>query len=96
MSVCFQFSLPTPKGGKHSNNPILREDQPMPDQRASKLARQKNNPLNDDWIAGYSPFVTRDVTSRSALLGIRPGSEMKYWMRRNPNEVRRKSSKKSK
>lgn len=47
-----RFSLPTFKGGKHANNPILVEDQPVPDQKPSRLARTKNNPLNDDYIAG--------------------------------------------
>ncbi|EFA03398.1 RNA-binding protein NOB1 [Tribolium castaneum] len=85
-----KFSLPRMKGGKHPNNPILAEDHPMPQNRASKLARTKINPLDDDYIAGFSPFAVRDVTSRSAQLGIRPGQEMKYWMRKNPNEARRR------
>lgn len=85
-----KFSLPRMKGGKHPNNPILAEDHPMPQNRASKLARTKVNPLDDDYIAGFSPFAVRDVTSRSAQLGIRPGDEMKYWMRKNPNEARRR------
>lgn len=78
-----------PKGGKHANNPILCEDQPMPDQRPSRLARLKNNPLDDDYIAGYSPFVMRDINSKSAMLGIRP-DVVKYWMKRNPNESKKK------
>ncbi|XP_008545989.1 RNA-binding protein NOB1 [Microplitis demolitor] len=86
-----RFSLPTPKGGKHANNPILCADQPIPQQRVTKLARMKNNPLDDDYIAGYSPFVTRDVFSKSAMLGIRTQhSEIKYWMKKNPNECRKK------
>lgn len=51
----FQFSLPTPKGGKHANNPILCEDQRIPDQRPSRLARTKNNPLDPDYTAGLIP-----------------------------------------
>lgn len=85
-----RFSLPAAQGGKHSHNPILVADQPMPDNKPSRLARTKNNPLDEDWIAGYSPFVMRDVTSKSALLAIRPGKEVKHWMRKNPNEARRK------
>ncbi|XP_032689888.1 RNA-binding protein NOB1 [Odontomachus brunneus] len=85
-----KFSLPMPKGGKHSNNPILCEDQPMPDQRPTRLARTKNNPLEDDYIAGFSPFIVRDVNSKSAMLGIRPCGAVKYWMKRNPNESRKK------
>ncbi|XP_044743917.1 RNA-binding protein NOB1 [Chrysoperla carnea] len=85
-----KFSLPTPKGGKHANNPILFEDQPRPDQRPTRLAKTKNDPLAADYIAGYSPFVMRDITSKSAMLGIRTGQEIKHWMRSNPNEARRK------
>jgi RNA-binding protein NOB1 len=50
-----KYPLPMPKGGKHSNNPILTEDQPIPQQRASKQAMQRNNPLLDcdsDYVAG--------------------------------------------
>ncbi|XP_017793866.1 PREDICTED: RNA-binding protein NOB1 [Habropoda laboriosa] len=85
-----RFSLPMPKGGKHACNPILCEDQPIPDQRPSRLARIKNDPLQDDYIAGYSPFIMRDVYSKSAMLGIRPGGSVKYWMRKNPNESRKR------
>ncbi|RZC41609.1 NOB1 Zn bind domain containing protein [Asbolus verrucosus] len=85
-----KFSLPRMKGGKHPNNPILAEDHPMPQNRVSKLARTKLNPLDDDYIAGFSPFATRDVTSRSAQLCIRPQDEVKHWMRKNPNEARRR------
>ncbi|KDR22203.1 RNA-binding protein NOB1 [Zootermopsis nevadensis] len=88
-----RFSLPTPKGGKHANNPILCEDQRIPDQRPSRLARTKNNPLDPDYTAGYSPFVIRDTNSRSAMLGIR-GTDIISMMRRNPNEGRCKGKKK--
>lgn len=47
-----KFSLPTFKGGKHSSNPVLSADQPMPQQRPSKQAIIKNNPLDPDYIAG--------------------------------------------
>lgn len=47
-----KFSLPTIKGGKHPNNPILVDDQPMPDNKPTRLARTKNNPLDDDYTAG--------------------------------------------
>lgn len=86
-----KFSLPTPKGGKHANNPILCEDQRIPDQRPSRLARTKNNPLDADYIAGFSPFVMRDVNSRSAMLGIR-GTDLKTLIGRNPN-MRKKNKK---
>ncbi|VEN59792.1 unnamed protein product [Callosobruchus maculatus] len=88
-----KFSLPKIRGGKHPNNPILVEDQPMPDNKPTRLARMKNNPLDDDYIAGYSPFVMRDINSKSAQLGIRPGQEFKYWMKKNPNEATRRRRK---
>lgn len=87
-----RFSLPTPKGGKHANNPILCEDQRIPEQRPSRLARTKNNPLDADYIAGFSPFVMRDVNSRSAMLGIR-GTDLKTLMARNTN-IRKNKRKK--
>ncbi|XP_023028956.1 RNA-binding protein NOB1 [Leptinotarsa decemlineata] len=85
-----KFSLPRIRGGKHPNNPILVEDQPMPHNMPSRLARMKNNPMEEDYVAGVSPFVMRDISSKSAQLCIRPGQEFKYWMRKNPNEARRK------
>lgn len=89
-----RFSLPTPKGGKHANNPILCEDQRVPDQRPSRLARTKNNPLDPDYTAGFSPFIMRDVSSRSAMLGIR-GTDIKSVMR-NLSDSRSKGKKKRK
>lgn len=61
-------SLPKPKGGKHSTNAILFEDQPIPKQMPTRVARTKTNALEDDYIAGFSPFVTRDIDSKSAIL----------------------------
>ncbi|KAL1491123.1 hypothetical protein ABEB36_011766 [Hypothenemus hampei] len=46
-----KYSLPRIQGGKHPNNPILVEDQPMAHNMPSRLSRTKNNPLNDDYIA---------------------------------------------
>lgn len=92
-----KFSLPRPKGGQHAVNPILCEDQRVPQQRATRLANTKNNPLDPDYIAGFSPFVMRDVNSRSAVLGIRNKNQsVKYWMRKNPNEVVKKRRNKRK
>lgn len=45
-------SIPTPRGGKHSSNPILFEDQPMPKQFPSRVARTKTNAMEEDYIAG--------------------------------------------
>uniref|UniRef100_A0A2M4BNY2 RNA-binding protein NOB1 n=1 Tax=Anopheles marajoara TaxID=58244 RepID=A0A2M4BNY2_9DIPT len=65
-------------GGKHGTNPLLYEDQPLPMQRVSNKARNKTNALSDDYTAGYSPFVMRDVDSRSAVL--RGSSNLKQRM----------------
>jgi len=90
-----KFSLPAPKGGKHAVNPKLVEDQREAQQRLSKKALQRNNPMGEDYLAGSSPFITKDVTSKSAMLGLHgagkgnaevPGA---YWARRNPNAVKK-------
>merc|ERR1719180_692857 len=44
-----KFSLPAPKGGKHAVNPKLVEDQREAQQRLSKKALKKNNPMGDDF-----------------------------------------------
>jgi RNA-binding protein NOB1 len=74
-----------PKGGKHANNPILCEDQPVPQQRATKKSQQKIDVFDPDYIAGYSPFAVTDITSRAAQLGIRSG-RTEHFNKRNPNE----------
>merc|ERR1719495_164691 len=85
-----KFSLPAPKGGKHAWNPRLSEDQPEPQQRLSRKAMARTNPLGEDYLAGGSPFVTHDVTSKSAMLGLAGAGKGNaappgfYWSRRNP------------
>lgn len=82
-------SLPKFKGGKHSRNPVLFEDQPIPKQMPSRVAKTKTCPLDEDYIAGISPFVLRDVDSKSALL--RSKGNIKQWARNNEyEEFRRK------
>ena len=71
-----KHSLPLPRGGKHANNPILREDQPIPHQRPPKFAIQEkqlaSRILHDpDYILRTSPFALNDVTSRAARLKVR-------------------------
>ncbi|CAI9724281.1 RNA-binding protein NOB1 [Octopus vulgaris] len=88
-----KYSLPLPQGGKHSNNPILFEDQRLPQQRATKKALQRLNVFDENYVVGQSPFRIHDLTSRAAQLGIK-GQEVKPWNRRNPNEGVRKFSKK--
>jgi len=86
-----KFSLPAPKGGKHSFNPKVFEDQREAEQRLARKAIIKNNGMDSDYIAGNSPFHINDVTSKSAQLGLRGGQQGnakvsgKYWNKRNPN-----------
>ncbi|XP_002023026.2 RNA-binding protein NOB1 [Drosophila persimilis] len=81
-------SLPKFQGGKHSRNPILFEDQPMPRQMPSRVAKTKTNAMDEDYIAGYSPFVLRDVDSKSAML--RSKGNLKEWARNNNFEEDRR------
>ncbi|CAF0770329.1 unnamed protein product [Rotaria sordida] len=61
-------SLPLPRGGKHSNNPIRVEGQPRPQNRPTKKSLMKRNVLDDDYLAGSSPFGVHDIYSRAATL----------------------------
>ncbi|EDW82144.1 uncharacterized protein Dwil_GK25644 [Drosophila willistoni] len=81
-------SLPRFQGGKHSRNPILFEDQPMPRQMPSRVAKTKTNAMDDDYIAGFSPFVMRDLDSKSAML--RAKGNLKEWARNNNFEEDRR------
>lgn len=47
----------------------------------SRVARTKTNALEEDYIAGFSPFVLRDVDSKSALLRAKGGNSIKQWAR---------------
>ncbi|XP_026498201.2 RNA-binding protein NOB1 [Vanessa tameamea] len=77
-----KFSLPTPRGGQHFQYPILTEDQHIQKRFATKLARNKTNALDADYVAGFSPFVMKDVNSKSAVLGVRADKQdVKYWMK---------------
>ena len=90
-----QFRLPAPKGGKHGVNPVLFEDQPMAHNRVAKKARAKNDVFDPDYVIKPSPFIINDVTSRAAQLGITPQTKgAHYWDKRNPNEVRKRGTKK--
>lgn len=97
-----KFSLPAPKGGKHAVNPRLVEDQKEAQQRLSKKALKKNNPMGDDFVAGNSPFVSKDVTSKSAMLGLHGSGKGNaevpglYWNRRNPNAVKKNTGNRKK
>lgn len=77
-----KFSLPTPRGGQHFQYPILTEDQHIHKRFASKMARNKTNALDPDYTAGFSPFVMKDVNSKSAVLGFRANKQdIKYMMK---------------
>lgn len=77
-----RFSLPTPRGGQHFQYPILTEDQHIHKRFATKLARNKTNALDPDYTAGFSPFVMKDINSKSAVLGVRANKQdLKYWMK---------------
>lgn len=66
-----KHQLPLPRGGKHASNPVLVEDQPLPQQRAAKKKQQHMDVFDPDFVAGQSPFALNDITSRAAQLGIR-------------------------
>ncbi|OPJ78307.1 RNA-binding protein NOB1 [Patagioenas fasciata monilis] len=85
-----KYPLPAPRGGKHANNPHLVEDQPFPQQRLSRKARQKTNVFDPDYIAGISPFAENDVYSRAANLQIRDAALGAGRRRLNPNAVTKK------
>ncbi|XP_035900619.1 RNA-binding protein NOB1 [Anopheles stephensi] len=80
------------EGGKYATNPLLFADQPLPQQRVSAKARSKTNALGDDYTAGYSPFVMRDIDSRSAVL--RGSSNLKQRMTNLTYDNKRRGYKK--
>lgn len=81
-------SLPMPKGGKHAFNPVVCEDQPIPQNRISKKAQRKTNVWSDDYAIDGNPFAVRDTDSRAFKLGVRFGQN--GTRSRNPNAVNRK------
>ena len=92
-----KHSLPTPRGGKHSNDPIICEDQHLPQQRKSKMAvtEKKNltieSILNDpDYLVRSNPFSINDVYSRASR------ATNKITTVRNPNETRKSTGNKKK
>jgi len=86
-----QYSLPLPKGGRHSDIPIL-----APDQRVTYKERRRRanklDPLGPDYVTNSSPFAMNDVTSRGANLAFAKGG--RGGRRRNPNQVRPKGKRK--
>lgn len=90
-----KFSLPKPEGGKYAINPILCEDQQFAQQRTTRIARAKNNPMAPDYICGNGPFTKNDVTSRSAMMGVGKATNQ-YWLHKNPNAVGRNTGNRKK
>jgi len=83
-----RFSLPLPKGGKNSNNPILCEDQKEYRRQPTGKSKVKYDPLSADYIALSSPFAPTDVGSRAAehRFGGKKGfGAQPQRGRRNPN-----------
>ena len=91
-----KFSLPKQQGGKYAVNPILTADQPVPQQRKTAMAKVKTNAFSEDYMAGNAPFSKRDVTSKSAMLGLTNHGSSQYWARKNPNAVKHKTGNRKK
>ena len=72
-------SLPAPRGGKHANNPVLVEDQPLPQRKAGRKALLDKRATgaagiaSPDYVLRANPFAVRDVHSRAARHNYRPG-----------------------
>nr|XP_061796057.1 RNA-binding protein NOB1-like isoform X1 [Nerophis lumbriciformis] len=89
-----RYTLPLPRGGKHSHEPHLCEDQRFPQQRQSRKARQKTDARHPDYAAGgASPFCPNDVYSRAAHLKVREAGCGAGRRRANPNATRAKYAK---
>lgn len=86
--------IPKPRGGKHAVNPLLFDDQPIPQQRVSKKALLKTDALDDNYTAGASPFVARDCDSRSSKL--RTNTNIKQWMKNYEYDNYRRGYKRNK
>ncbi|GFT30202.1 RNA-binding protein NOB1 [Nephila pilipes] len=89
-----RYCMPLPKGGKHSMNPIVCEDQPIPQNRPGKKALQKINALDEDYVAQSSPFTYNDLTSRAFKKGIRPNKT--HQIKGNPNASTKRTGNKKK
>ncbi|XP_046917945.2 RNA-binding protein NOB1 [Dermatophagoides farinae] len=92
-----KYSLPMPRGGKHANNPILCEDQRIPQQRKSKAAVEEKKLLNmetiltdPDYLVRSNPFAINDVYSRASRMTPRQRKQI------NPNETRKPTGNKKK
>lgn len=93
-----RYSLPMPRGGKHANNPILCEDQRIPQQRKSKQAIEEKKLLNmqtiltdPDYALRSNPFAINDVYSRSSRL--MPKQQSIYYQQKKPTGNKKKKGK---
>ena len=76
-----RYPLPHPRGGKHSNNPILVEDQRIPQNKPSRKSMMRTNVWAENYECGISPFAVRDTESRAFRLGIRPNNQRRSGAR---------------
>jgi RNA-binding protein NOB1 len=86
--------IPKPRGGKHAVNPLLFEDQIIPQQRVSKKALVKTDALDENYTAGTNPFSIRDLDSRSSKL--RTTTNIKNWMQNYEYDNYRRGYKRNK
>ena len=84
-----QYPMALPKGGRHSEQPFLTEDQHFFKDRMPK-GKDKVNPLDADYVSRVNPFAENDVNSRAFHLNL----HVKNRQPRNPNENRKRGRKK--
>ncbi|KAF7726824.1 Nin1 binding protein [Apophysomyces ossiformis] len=83
-----KYDVPIPKGGRHANNIVLREDQKEYIKAQQSRSKQKVIDMFDpDFIPMYRKADTRTINNNMF------GTSTIGFGRRNPNEVRRKSNK---
>ncbi|XP_027203592.2 RNA-binding protein NOB1 [Dermatophagoides pteronyssinus] len=95
-----KYSLPMPRGGKHANNPILCEDQRIPQQRKSKTAVEEKKLLNmqtiltdPDYLVRSNPFAINDVYSRASRMIPKQRKQINPNETKKPTGNRKKSNK---
>lgn len=84
--------MPLPKGGRHTEQPFLTEDQHFNKDRLPKNKNGKVNPLDPDYVSRVNPFAQNDVNSRAFHLNL----HVKNRQPRNPNENRKKKTSRKK
>eukprot|EP00127_Corallochytrium_limacisporum_P005674 Clim_evm53s210 gene=Clim_evmTU53s210 len=77
-----KYSIPTPKGGRHNSDLILREDQK---ERATRRGKPVHKVYDDRDLANGQPFATTDISAK-----LRAANTEFGYGRRNPNERRRR------